>query len=174
MEKKIDVIFTEDDYLLLKNYQKHEKELAKNNINAGFFASIIMMMSSLFFVGITCLSLLLNFESFTIPIIAGSFFLIEGIICFCFVENTSKNINEYCEFYHFILDFYTRYHNHTFIKFINLSENEITYSYLENNIIKTASLPITEIEERIDIDNTQIIISNDNIILQTVWTEKGL
>lgn len=171
MEKEINVIFTENDYLLLKNYQKHEKELEKNNINAGFFAGIMMIISSLFFVGITFLSFLLNFESFTIPIIAGNFFLIEGIICFCFVENTSKNIDKYCEFYHFILDFYTRYHNHTFIKFINFSENEITYSYLENNIIKTASLPITDVEERMDIDHTQIVISNDLVILQKAWTK---
>ena len=93
--------------------------------------------------------------------------IVEGSISYLAYSDKEleKNKNK-------VLRFYNHYQDNTFLEFKKITEKKIKYSYSKNHIVKTSSFPITKIEERTDIDNTRIIISNDNIILQTVWTKK--
>lgn len=147
------------------------EELKKEQKKVDLFSCILGFLTFLLF-----FSFFIFIDNFGIAVLLMMLFLIMFFISIFYTNQIDKS--EYIEKLEKnkdkVLRFYNHYQNNTFLGFKKITEKKIKYFYSENLIVKTSSFPITKIEERTDIDNSRIIISNDNIILQTVWSEKEL
>ena len=73
-----------------------------------------------------------------------------------------------------ILTFQERYQSNLVRRMDIVGASYLYYWYSDSGVIQKASIPITRVEQRIDISVDKILISEKEVVYQEVWDENNL